>query len=90
QPAEIAREINGKALAPVLDPADPNKVLVEAGKQVAAFAQLRDDGSTACGCWIYSGCFTEAGNMMARRDNSDPDDTGAYLKWSFAWPANRR
>ena len=28
--------------------------------------------------------------MMARRDNSDPDDTGAYLKWSFAWPANRR
>ena len=27
---------------------------------------------------------------MARRDNSDPDDTGAYLKWSFAWPANRR
>ena len=27
---------------------------------------------------------------MARRDNSDPDDTGAYLNWSFAWPLNRR
>ena len=27
---------------------------------------------------------------MARRDNTDPDDTGVYLKWSFAWPVNRR
>ena len=43
-----------------------------------SFAALRDDGSTACGCWIYSGCFNEAGNNMARRDNTDPDDTGAF------------
>jgi formate dehydrogenase major subunit len=28
--------------------------------------------------------------MMARRDNTDPDDTGAYSKWAFSWPANRR
>ena len=90
QPAEIAKELNGKALENLLDPTDPTKVLVEKGKQVAGFAQLRDDGSTACGCWIYSGCFNEAGNNMARRDNSDPDNTGAYLKWAFAWPANRR
>jgi formate dehydrogenase major subunit len=27
---------------------------------------------------------------MARRDNSDPDDTGAYPNWSFSWPLNRR
>jgi formate dehydrogenase major subunit len=51
---------------------------------------LRDDGTTACGCWIYSGCFTEAGNNMARRDTTDPDNTGAYSKWAFSWPANRR
>ena len=89
-PTELAREMNGKALENVLDPTDATKVLVEKGKQVAGFAQLRDDGTTACGCWIYSGCFNEAGNNMARRDNSDPDDTGAYLKWAFAWPANRR
>src|SRR5690606_28514372 len=31
-----------------------------------------------------------AGNMMARRDNSDPDATGAYQNWTFSWPANRR
>jgi formate dehydrogenase major subunit len=90
QPAEIAKELNGKALETLMDPTDATKVLVEKGKQVAGFAQLRDDGSTACGCWIYSGCFNEAGNNMARRDNSDPDDTGAYLKWAFSWPANRR
>ena len=44
----------------------------EAGKQLAGFAQLRDDGTTACGCWIFAGCYTEDGNMMARRDNADP------------------
>jgi formate dehydrogenase major subunit len=27
---------------------------------------------------------------MARRDNHDPDETGAYLGWTFAWPLNRR
>jgi len=87
---ELAKEMNGYVLTDVPDPNDPSKKLLEAGKQLAGFGVLRDDGSTACGCWIYSGCFTEAGNMMARRDNSDPDDTGAYLKWAFAWPANRR
>ena len=87
---ELAKEMNGQALVDLYDPADPTKKILDAGKQVPAFGVLRDDGSTACGCWIYSGCFTEAGNMMARRDNSDPDDTGAFSKWSFSWPANRR
>ncbi|TBN43808.1 formate dehydrogenase-N subunit alpha [Paracoccus subflavus] len=89
-PDELAKEMNGKALATVYDPADPTKVLAEAGQQLAGFAQYRDDGSTMGGCWIYAGSWTEKGNMMARRDNSDPDETGAYLNWAFAWPANRR
>jgi formate dehydrogenase major subunit len=87
---EIARELNGYAIEAVYDPADPTKVLAEKGKQLAGFAQLRDDGTTSCGCWIYSGCFNENGNNMARRDNSDPDDAGFYSKWAFSWPANRR
>jgi formate dehydrogenase major subunit len=90
KPAEIAKEINGQALADLKDPTDPNKILLEKGKQVPGFAVLRDDGSTSCGCWIYSGCYTEAGNNMARRDTSDPGNAGTFLKWSFAWPANRR
>ncbi|SFQ17932.1 formate dehydrogenase (quinone-dependent) catalytic subunit [Mesorhizobium sp. NFR06] len=87
---ELAQEINGRALARVTDTADPTKVLAEAGKLLPAFAALRDDGSTACGCWIYSGCFNENGNNMARRDTTDPDDAGFYSKWAFSWPANRR
>jgi len=87
---EIAQEINGRALAKVTDTADPTKVLAEAGKLLPGFAALRDDGSTSSGCWIYSGCFNEDGNNMARRDTTDPDEIGAYPKWAFSWPANRR
>ncbi|MDF2970445.1 MAG: formate dehydrogenase, alpha subunit [Microvirga sp.] len=89
-PEELARELNGYVVDTVYDPADPTKVVLEKGKQVVNFSALRDDGTTACGCWIYSGCFNEAGNNMARRDNTDPDDTGAYPNWSFSWPLNRR
>ena len=35
------------------DPADPTKVVLQKGKQLPGFAALRDDGTTACGCWIY-------------------------------------
>lgn len=89
-PEEIAKEINGSALADVTDPLDATKVLVKAGQQLDGFAQLRDDGSTACGCWVYSGCFTEKGNAMARRDTADPGNAGLYPNWAFSWPANRR
>jgi formate dehydrogenase major subunit len=89
-PEELAKEMNGYVVETVTDPSDPTKVLLEKGKQVAAFGVLRDDGTTACGNWIYSGSFTEAGNNMARRDNKDPDETGAYSNWAFSWPANRR
>ena len=87
---ELAKEINGRALTDLADPADPSRVLVPAGKQVVNFSQLRDDGSTMCGCWIYSGCFNEAGNNMARRGTEDPDGAGVYPNWTFAWPLNRR
>ncbi len=87
---ELAREFNGKALTDLPDPKDPAKVLVKSGEQLAGFAQLRDDGSTASGCWIFSGAWTQAGNLMARRDNSDPSGLGNTLNWAFAWPANRR
>jgi formate dehydrogenase major subunit len=63
---------------------------VRAGQQLPNFAVMTDDGKTSSGCWIYAGCFTEAGNMMARRDNSDPSGLGVYQNWAFSWPANRR
>ncbi len=64
--------------------------LVRAGDQLPGFAMLRDDGSTSCGNWLYSGVFTQAGNMAARRDTSDPSGLGIFQNWGFAWPANRR
>jgi formate dehydrogenase major subunit len=89
-PDEVAMEYNGKALVDVTDAKDPTKVLIAAGTQLAGFAQLTDDGKTACGCWIYSGAWTAAGNQMGRRDNADPYNLGQTLGWAWAWPANRR
>ena len=86
--AEVLKEINGKTLADVEDPA--TKQQLKAGQQVPGFAWLKDDGTTACGNWIYSGSFTEAGNLTARRDPSDPSNMGVHQNWAWSWPANRR
>ncbi|KZX38006.1 formate dehydrogenase [Wohlfahrtiimonas chitiniclastica] len=87
-PDELAKELNGYALADIKD-ADGN-VILKKGQLLSSFAQLRDDGTTASGCWIYAGSWTEAGNQMANRDNSDPSGLGNTLGWAWAWPANRR
>src|SRR5580658_7352863 len=86
--AEVLKEVNGKALADLEDPA--TKVQIKAGQQLPGFAWLKDDGTTACGNWIYSGSFTEAGNQTARRDSSDPSNMGVHPGWGWSWPANRR
>jgi formate dehydrogenase major subunit len=87
---ELAKELNGYATEDILNPNDPAEVVLAKGKQVASFAALRDDGTTAAGCWIYSGCFNEAGNNMDRRDNTDPDNAGVFSHWAWSWPLNRR
>ncbi|HEV2300885.1 MAG TPA: molybdopterin dinucleotide binding domain-containing protein, partial [Stellaceae bacterium] len=89
-PEELAKEINGYAVEDVIDPKEPAKKLLTKGQQLDLFIQLRDDGKTACGCWIYSGSFTPKGNMMARRDTSDPSGLGLVPNWAWSWPANRR
>jgi formate dehydrogenase major subunit len=61
------------------------------GAQVAGFAELRDDGSTACGCWIYSGVVPEKGvNLAARRERDRPGEQTNHSRWGWAWPNNRR
>jgi formate dehydrogenase major subunit len=89
-PQELAREFSGKALKDLADPKDATKVTRKAGEQLAGFAELRNDGSTASGCWIFCGAWGPTGNLMARRDNSDPTGIGQTINWAFAWPANRR
>ena len=87
--AEVAKEISGKAVADLTDPAQPG-VTIKAGQQVPGFAWLRDDGTTACGNWLYSGSWTEAGAQMQRRGTDDPSGLGIYPNWGWSWPANRR
>jgi len=87
--AEVAKEINGKALADLTDPTQPG-VTIKAGQQLPGFAWLKDDGTTACGNWLYSGSWTEAGAQMQRRGTDDPSGLGIYQSWGWSWPANRR
>ncbi|TWI11538.1 formate dehydrogenase (quinone-dependent) catalytic subunit [Lysobacter ruishenii] len=87
---ELAKEYNGKALADLPDPKDPTRVLRKAGEQLAGFGELRDDGSTTSGCWIFCGAWGPTGNLMARRDNANPTGIGTTPNWAWAWPANRR
>src|SRR5256885_1372858 len=68
--AAVLKEINGKTAVNAEDPV--TKVQIEARNQLPGFAWLKDDGTTSCGNWIYCGSFTEAGNLTARRDASDP------------------
>ena len=59
------------------------------GQPLSGFAQLKDDGSTVCGCWIYSGCYAGGVNQTARRKPGSQQSWVAP-EWGWAWPANRR
>ena len=86
--SEVAKEINGKALADISD--EKTGVSLKPGQQLPGFAMLKDDGSTMCGNWLYSGSWTEAGPMLQRRGTDDPSGQGIYPNWAWSWPANRR
>ncbi len=58
-------------------------------KPVGGFADLKDDGSTACGGWIYSGVYADGVNQSRRRKPHREQDNVA-AEWGWAWPANRR
>jgi formate dehydrogenase major subunit len=55
---------------------------------VSGFSELKEDGTTACGCWVYSGVFPEPGRNRARERRLT--DNPLQPEWGFAWPANRR
>ena len=77
---KIMREINGY-------------VSGKPDEHLPGFAALKDDGSTTCASWIYSGIYPKPGieNLKAASRVPDPEGGGsANLGWGFAWPANRR
>jgi len=59
------------------------------GAALSSYTELRADGSTACGCWIYCGCFAQENNQTARR-RPGQDQHWVAPEWGWAWPANRR
>jgi formate dehydrogenase major subunit len=71
---EVLREINGRD---------------SEGRLLSAYTELKADGSTSCGCWIYCGVYGEGVNQSARRK---PASAQNWLgtEWGWAWPANRR
>src|SRR5687767_12973693 len=88
--SELAKEINGRALADLTDEQLSPGQTIKAGQQLPGFAWLRDDGTTACGNWLYSGSWTEDGSQAQRRSTDDPSGLGIYPNWGWSWPANRR
>jgi formate dehydrogenase major subunit len=86
--SQVAMELNGKALADLTDPV--TKQVIKAGQQLPGFAWLKDDGTTSCGNWIYSGMWTEAGAQIQKRGTEDPSGLGVFPNFSWSWPANRR
>jgi formate dehydrogenase major subunit len=59
------------------------------GQPLSAYTQLKSDGSTSCGCWIYCGVRAGGVNQAARR-TPWPQQTWVAPEWGWAWPANRR
>jgi formate dehydrogenase major subunit len=66
-----------------------NGYTVATGAPVGGFAELADDGSTAAGCWIYTGCAKDGINQTARR-KPHSEQSWVAAEWGWAWPANRR
>src|SRR5436190_7185592 len=59
------------------------------GEYLSSYTELSDDGSTACGCWIYCGVYAEGENQAARRKPLG-EQSWVAPEWAWAWPANRR
>jgi formate dehydrogenase major subunit len=69
----ILKEINGYTVAD--------------GKHVSGYKELKADGSTACGCWIYSGMFPKPDELKPEKR----EPKGRYGHgWGYAWPNDRR
>ena len=71
----VLKEINGYEVA--------------TGRPLTLFTEMKDDGSTLGGCWIYTGVFKDGVNQAARRKPGS-EQSWVAPEWGWAWPANRR
>lgn len=75
---DVLREINGYHLT-----GD------KAGQLLNSYTEMKPDGSTSGGCWIYTGVFADNVNQSARR-KPGAEQNWVAPEWGWAWPANRR
>jgi formate dehydrogenase major subunit len=78
----ILQEMNGRKL----DEPDP---ATGEPRLLRGFSELKADGTTACGCWIYSGVTPGPGRNRANERVRTPGNP-VEPDWGFAWPHNRR
>ena len=77
-PEAVLQEVNGKFLT-----GD------KAGQFLTSFVEMKADGSTSGGCWIYTNVYKDGVNQSARRKPGQEQDWVA-ADWGWAWPMNRR
>jgi formate dehydrogenase major subunit len=56
---------------------------------LSSYTEMKADGSTSGGCWIYTGIYADGVNQSARRKPGQ-EQTWVAPEWGWAWPANRR
>jgi formate dehydrogenase major subunit len=71
----VLKEINGYEVA--------------TGRPLSSYTEMKDDGSTLGGCWIYTGVFKDGVNQAARR-KPRTEQSFVAPEWGWAWPLNRR
>ena len=81
-PVDELGEPDGEAVLREINGTGPDGAL-------SAYTELKADGSTACGCWIYCGVYADETNQARRRTPHWEQDLVA-AEWGWAWPANRR
>jgi formate dehydrogenase major subunit len=82
-PTDEKGDVDGSAVLREISGTGPD------GKALSAYTELKADGSTACGCWIYCGVYADDVNQARRRKpHWEQDDVAS--EWGWVWPANRR
>ena len=76
---DVLREINGYALR------DNPETGLKAGDLVRKVSDLRADGSTSSGAWIYAGVFANGENLSKRRDSQTDPGRSRPLSLASRW-----
>ncbi len=72
---EVLKEINGYDLT--------------TGELLKSIGELKPDGTTSSGNWVYPGVFANGENLSKRKDNeNDPGGLGIYPGFAWSWPGN--